>query len=52
MRRYTGVGHLGPFEAPARIAGRVLLNFMYTESPQTWEAIPKRRLVVCPSSRL
>jgi len=50
--RYAGIGHLGPFEAPEQIAGRVILSFMYADSSETWDSLPEGRQVTLPRPRL
>ena len=39
--RYAGVGHLGPFEAPAQVAERALLCFKLAKSKQHWHSLPE-----------
>ena len=41
--RYAGVGHLGPFEAPAQVAERALVCFKLAESHQHWHSLPKEQ---------
>ena len=52
--RYAGVGHLGPFEAPAQVAERALLCFKLAKSQQHWHSLPKGQQLAfqLPKSRL
>ena len=46
------MGHLGPFEAPEKVARRILLNLMSVEPPCTWETLPKMQHIVDFEARL